>query len=388
MRILTVHNFYQQPGGEDYVFTGESDLLESHGHQVTRFSVHNDAIESLSKLTVARKTLWNQQAADELAQIAKDKRIEVAHFHNTFPLLSPAVYGAVRKAGAAVIQTLHNFRLMCPPGTFFRDGKVCQDCLGRLPIPSIIHKCYRDSRLGSATVTAMTGLHRTLKTWQQKIDRYIVLAEFTRQQFIRGGLPPERLAIKPNFLSPDPGPGTGDGGYALFVGRLTPEKGIDVLVRAAPLIAQHMPLWIVGTGPLSAQIEALAASVPNVRYLAQQPREHVQELMSKAGVLVSPSIWFEAGIPRTIIEAFASATPVAAFDIGASAGLQGEGTGAQIAPTGDAEALARAAIEAAGRPDLRKAARRQYLDHYTPQTNYQRLMEIYHDALTQRHAAG
>lgn len=384
MNILIVHNFYQQPGGEDHVFAGESALLEAHGHRVTRFTVHNDAIDTMSKPLVALNTLWNARAADTLAKEVRDRRIELVHFHNTFPLLSPSVYRAARRAGAAVVQTLHNFRLMCAPGTFFRDGKVCEDCLGRLPVPAVARRCYRDSLAGSATAAAMITLHRGLRTYQRHVDRFIALAEFSRQKFIHAGLPADRISIKPNFLSPDLGPGTGAGGYALFVGRLSAEKGINLLLDAAPLITPHMPLWIVGAGPLAPDVRALAMRQPKVRYLGQQPHAHVQQLMREARVLVSASIWFEAGVPRTIIEAFASGTPVAAFDIGGSATLRGEDTGALIAPLGDAPALAKATIEAGTRPDMRDAARRQFLRHYTPQANYHALMEIYTQALRSR----
>src|SRR5205814_1104988 len=161
------------------------------------------------------------------------QRPRVAHFHNTFPLISPAAYYAARAEGVGVVQTLHNFRLLCPNALFFRDGKVCEDCLGR-PVawPGVVHGCYRGSRAASAATAVMTAAHRALGTWRTAVDVYVALTEFSRQKFIAGGLPAEKIAVKANFVYPDPGPGAGAGGYAVFVGRLSAEKGVETLLAA------------------------------------------------------------------------------------------------------------------------------------------------------------
>uniref|UniRef100_UPI002869EBA4 glycosyltransferase n=1 Tax=Deinococcus sp. TaxID=47478 RepID=UPI002869EBA4 len=207
MNILLVHNFYQQPGGEDVVFRAESSLLSSAGHRVQEYTVTNDDVGQKSKLTLAAHTIWNAGAASRLAQEVRRGGFDVVHFHNTFPLLSPAVYRAVRAAGAATVQTLHNYRLLCANALLFRDGHICEACLGHLPLPAIRHRCYRGSLGASATVAVMQVTHRALGTYDRQVDAYIVLTDFARSKFIEGGLPADRLHVKPNFLAPDPGAG-------------------------------------------------------------------------------------------------------------------------------------------------------------------------------------
>lgn len=163
--VLVVHNHYQRPGGEDQVFAAEAELLQDHGHRVIRFVVHNDRIREASKLRVAVGTIWSAATYRQLRALIRAERPAVAHFHNTFPLLSPSVYYAARAEGVAVVQTLHNFRLLCPNALFFRDGHTCEDCLGRaVPWPAVVHACYRGSRAGSAVVAAMLSVHRALRT--------------------------------------------------------------------------------------------------------------------------------------------------------------------------------------------------------------------------------
>ncbi len=385
MRILLVHNFYQQPGGEDQVFAAEHDLLVSRGHPVRRHVIHNDAINGMSKLTLAARTIHNPVAARDIAEIVAADAIEIVQFHTTVPLISPAAYRAARRAGAAVVQTLHNFRLLCPAATFLRDGRVCTDCLGQSPLPGALHACYRDSRLASATAAAMLIIQRRRGAYTRDVDRYIALTESGRRIFIQGGLPPDRIAVKPNFLDPDPGPGAGAGGYALFVGRLSPEKGIETLLRAAPKITAKMPLKIAGDGPLADAVRAAASSNPKIQWLGRQPPDRIAALMADAAVLLFPSIWFE-GLPRTIIEAFAAGTPVVASDLGAMSTLiTPDHTGELFVP-GDPDALAAAALSIPDRPSMRAAARARYLRLYTPAANHEALMAIYQHALAHRAA--
>src|SRR5262245_40071540 len=171
MRILLVHNFYQQAGGEDQVFADETKLLRDHGDAVEQFTVHNDAVQQMGRLALARRTVWNKDSYRALRDAVRAHHAEIVHFHNTFPLISPAGYKAAHDEGAAVVQTLHNYRLMCPTATFYRDGGVCEDCLGRsIPWPGIAHACYRDSRSASAVVAAMLTVHRARGTWQHAVD--------------------------------------------------------------------------------------------------------------------------------------------------------------------------------------------------------------------------
>src|SRR5437773_765730 len=228
MKILVVHNYYKQAGGEDQCVAAEVEMLQAHGHEVTQYVLHNDAIDRMSRLEVATRTIWSRRAYREIRELIHSHRPEIAHFNNTFPLISPAAYYAARAEKVGVVQTLHNFRLLCPNALFFRAGRVCEDCLGKsIPWPGVVHKCYRGSRAASATTAAMLAVHRMLGTWREAVDTYIALTDFGRQKFIEGGLPPEKIAVKPNFVHPDPGPGAGTGGYAIFVGRLSEEKGLQ-----------------------------------------------------------------------------------------------------------------------------------------------------------------
>ncbi len=387
MKILVVHNFYQQPGGEDQVFADECALLESRGNTVERFSVHNAAVDSMGKLELARRTIWNSAAAAELADKVKQIDAAVVHFHNTFPLISPAAYQAVRKAGAAVVQTLHNYRLICPAATFFREGRVCEDCLGRtVAWPAVSHSCYRGNRSATAAVTAMLSYNRIRGTYKSDVDAYIALTQFSKQKFIEAGFPTAQIHVKPNFVDPDPGPGPGDGGYALFVGRLTEEKGIRFLLDAWKSIGKRLPLKVLGDGPLRAEVEAAAAaSESRIEYLGRMPLPEIYDKMGKASVLVFPSLWYE-GLPRTIVEAFAKGTPVVASRLGSMTELVSPGVNGQLfEPENEVDlALQVAAVLKSG-AEMRSMARKEFEMRYTAAQNYAELMKIYDSAVATRH---
>jgi glycosyltransferase involved in cell wall biosynthesis len=382
VNVVVCHNFYQQPGGEDQVFADETALLESHGHRVIRYTVHNDAVANTGKLALLGKTLWNRAIAREIGELVRRERADVVHFHNTFPLISPAAYYAARKAGAAVVQTLHNYRLLCPGAMFLRDGAVCESCLGRAPIPAVIHKCYRGSRAATAATAAMLMSHRMLSTYRRRVDAYIALSEFGRQKFIAGGLPEDRIAVKPNFVSPDPGVGNGKGGYAVFVGRLAPGKGIETIVEAWTKHSPGIALKVLGDGPLADQVAG-----PNIERLGRKPVAEVYEAIGNAAMLVMPSTWYE-GLPKTLIESFAKGTPVVASRIGTLAEAVEHGrTGLHFVP-GDAADLARQvralAIDATTRSLMRANCRREYESRYTAEQNYRMLNDIYRAALEHR----
>jgi glycosyltransferase involved in cell wall biosynthesis len=385
MRILVAHNYYQQPGGEDPCFAAEVALLRAHGHEVIAHTVHNDAIAGMGRLEVAARTLWNPAAGRELRRLLRAHRPHIAHFHNTFPLLSPAAYHAARAENVRVVQTLHNFRLLCPNALFFRDGRVCEACLGRaLPWPGVVHRCYRGSRAASATVAAMLAVHRALGTWRGTVDAYIALTEFARRKFLDGGLPEDRVVVKPNFVDPDPGRGEGTGGYAVFVGRLSAEKGVETLLAAWQHLGGRVPLKIVGDGPLAATVAQAAASAAGITWLGRRPMEDVYALVGEATCLVVPSACYE-GFPRAVIEAFAKGTPVVASRLGAMAEVVDDGrTGLHFEP-GNARDLAaqvqRLASEPAQRQQLRRAARQEYERKYTAAANYRTLLAIYEQVL-------
>jgi len=293
MKILLAHDYYQWRGGEDAAFEAEADLLDAYGHDVLRFTVHNDQIHQMGRLKLARATIWNRAASQDLRSIIRRERPDVVHFVNTFPLISPAAYYAVRSEGVPVIQEVSNFRLLCVNGFLQRDGHVCETCLGKfVPTAGIVNGCYRNSRLASAAVAAMAAFHRALGTWTDKVDLYMTQTEFARSKLIEGGLPADKIVAKPYFLDPIPDVGAGNGKYALFVGRLSPEKGLGTLLQAWKRLGDRVPLKIVGDGPLAPIVAKAAKQMPGIEPLGFQNMETVYRLMGEAHVLVFPSEWY------------------------------------------------------------------------------------------------
>jgi glycosyltransferase involved in cell wall biosynthesis len=385
LNILVVHNFYQQPGGEDQVFRDEVELLRARGNAVSVFNVHNDEVAGLGKLKLARKTFWNDEAYQQVRDIVRRERIEIAHFHNTFPLISPAAYYGAKAGGAAVVQTLHNFRLHCPAATLFRDGHVCEECLGRaVAWPGVVHKCYRDNLAASATTAGMLAYHRFKGTWNDLVDLYIPLTKFAKRKFVEGGLPESKLFVKPNFVSPDPGERPGGGGYVAFIGRLSAEKGISTLTETwREHLADRIPLKILGDGPLRQLVDDKSVISAGVQWLGRRAMPEVYDILGRAEALIFPSRWYE-GLPRTIIESFACGTPVIASDLGSMAELVRPGVTGQLFEAGNAAQLARHVDELLGDSnrlsDLRRGARATFLRTYTADRNYPMLMEAYQRA--------
>ncbi|HEX3357777.1 MAG TPA: glycosyltransferase [Tepidisphaeraceae bacterium] len=385
--MIVAHNFYKQAGGEDEVFASEISLLQSRGHEVHKFIMRNDDIELMGKLAMFGTTLWNGDAKRKLANLVRETRAELVHFHNTFPLMSPAVYYAARDAGAAVVQTLHNYRLSCPASTFYRDGKLCEDCLGKIPWRAVKHNCYR-GRGTSAVSATMLGVHRAMGTYRNAVDAYVALSEFAKNKFIEGGLPADKMYVKANFVNPDPGAGTGDGGYMIFVGRLTEEKGILTLLSAWRELNGACQLKIVGDGPLKLEVEKAAQEIPGIEYLGRRPLSEVCDLIGRAGALVFPSVWYE-GMPRTIVESFAKGTPVIASKLGTMAEMIEDGVSGWLFTPGNASELAAAVKRAVNEPaiaNIRGAARREFETNYTAGRNYDCLMHIYAKAMERRDA--
>ncbi|HUP02327.1 MAG TPA: glycosyltransferase family 4 protein [Gemmatimonadota bacterium] len=384
MKVLLVHNSYQQPGGEDQVFRSEGALLEEYGHEVLRYTDHNRRLEELNPLESAAATLWNRGSYRQVAALIQRERPDILHAHNTFPLISPAVYYAAQAAGVPVVQTLHNYRFLCPQSDFLRDGSVCEDCLGKTaPWPGVLHACYRGSRVASGGVAAMLTLHRLLGTYARRVDAYIALTEFGRRKFIEGGLPAEKLHVKPNFVHPDPGTGQGRGGFALYVGRLSPAKGIGTMLSAWEKMGDSVPLRIAGDGPLDSVVASRTERLRNVEWLGRRSRAEVLALMRDAAILVFPSEWYE-GCPLVIGEAFASGLPVVASDLGAMATIIEDGrTGLHFRPR-DADDLADKIGWVFSHPEevraMRGRARAEFEAKYTAERNYAQLMKIYRQA--------
>jgi glycosyltransferase involved in cell wall biosynthesis len=392
VKILVVHNAYQQRGGEDAVVGAEARLLEAHGHAVVRYERHNDELRgrgALGGIGAGIETVWSSRAFREVRELIGKERPDVAHFHNTFPLISPSAYYACSRLGVPVVQTLHNYRLWCPAGKFLRDGRVCEACLGRNAWPGVVYGCYRGSRAATAATAAMLAVHRGIGSWQTKVDVYIALSEFTRRKFIECGLPAERIVVKPNFVAGDLAPKTPPGSYVLFVGRLSEEKGPQLLLSAWRSMHTKVPLRIAGDGPLLEKLsrEVRDCSLAQIELVGHRTADEVRALMHGARVLVFPSIWYE-GFPMTIAEAFAGGLPVIASQLGSMAEIvQGGVTGLHFEP-GSAVDLAAKVEWAWDHPEelarMGRAARAEYEAKYQPSTNYEMLMDIYRGAMAHR----
>jgi glycosyltransferase involved in cell wall biosynthesis len=392
MNVLLIHNAYQQPGGEDVVVAQEGRLLEQHGHKVTLYARSNHELDTLSfaqRLGLVNRIISATDSKLAVRGILRELRPDVVHVHNTFALVSPSVYEACQQEDVPVVQTLHNYRLLCPAATFYRDGKICQKCITHGLLSSVRHACYRDSRLMSGAIALMLKTHRARQTWNRRIDAYIALSRFAKNKFVQCGLPASKIYVKPNFVEPDPGERAHSGDYALFVGRLSPEKGLSTLVKAWEQLPAKVPLVIAGDGPIRPLLETEVANagLRCIRFAGQLKRDGIYELMKKAAFLVVPSVW-EEPFGLIVAEAFACGTPV----LGASIGgiqemLDDQITGLRFT-SGDPNALAKKVAWAWDHlPQLAamgKAARRVYENRYTGSANYRLLMEIYASAIADR----
>jgi glycosyltransferase involved in cell wall biosynthesis len=315
VRILQVHTRYRERGGEDAVVKAEAELLRAAGHEVVQWQAQNPQGTSGAVAALALSP-WNFRAARSLGRVATRRRPQVAHVHNTWFAMSPSVLPALRRAGVPVVMTLHNYRLLCANGVLFRDGRPCEDCIGTHPWHGLRHRCYRDSALQSLPAAGTIAFHGLLGTWRREVSLFLALNEFSRARFVRGGLPPERIHVKPNFVA-DPGPRTVPNSASptvLYVGRLVAEKGLGVLLEAWRRAAVgSLELVIVGDGPMRPALQRLA--VPGVRFAGRLPAEEVRRRMLAARALVLPSLSYEVQ-PMAALEAVAAGVPVLASDIG------------------------------------------------------------------------
>jgi glycosyltransferase involved in cell wall biosynthesis len=394
--IIVAHNYYQLRGGEDAVFEAETDLLERHGVRVVRYAVHNDSANTMSVLSLAQKTLWNRSACKEIEQLIRheqsNSRRVILHAHNTLPLISPAIHRTASALHVPTIQTLHNYRLFCANALFYRKGEVCEDCMGKvLPIAGMRHACYRGSRIASAGVVGMNALHHAVQTWQKHISRYVVFTEFGKSKCIDGGLPSDRITVKPHAVEHDPGAEYAKKPIALFVGRLSPEKGIMILLRAWQILhitnalPKYAELHIIGDGPDRAQAERFIGEqqIGSVRLLGQQAQSAVYSAMRSARLLVYPSQLYET-FGKSMIESFACATPVVASGIGAMREIVHHGkTGFHAeytSPQSFAESIARL-WHHPQYEDFCKNARSEFETHYTAEQAWKRLAGLYQSVL-------
>jgi glycosyltransferase involved in cell wall biosynthesis len=387
MRVVVVHNRYRsaQPSGENLVVDQEAMLLRRAGHEVIPYERESDEIErypALRKALLPARVLWSPEDRQQLSALLAAERPDVVHVHNTFPLMSPSVLAACRDHGVPVVATLHNFRLLCANAQLLRAGGPCELCVGRVPWRAVLHRCYRGSALASAPIAAGIQVHRSRQTWTAGITTFIATTEFVKGRYVAGGFPAERIRVKPNLVPRPAYHRAGAGEYALFLGRLSPEKGVDLLLDAwTPRLGQ---LLVVGDGPSRPELEALAARHGNtVRFLGSQPHERSMQLLAGARALVVASRWYET-FSLVTVEAYAHSVPVLAPALGVFPDLVRDGTTGLLFTPGNTRDLGDKLLrmlDPAASWRMGEAARRLYETTYTPERNLTALLAIYHDAI-------
>lgn len=388
MKILVAHNRYLFRGGEDVVFEAETQLLRDKGHEVLCLEEDNARIGAIGALRSAARAVWSRESYRRVVDRIGEFRPDILHVHNFHPLLSPSIFHAARAGGVPSVLTLHNYRLICLGGQLLRNGRICEDCLSaRSHLPGVFHRCYRNSLGASGATAAMLNVHRWKGTWRKAVGRYIAVSNFARETFIRGGLPAERVVVKPHFISRDPGIGEGSRDYALFLGRLSHEKGLSVLLDAWDEVRPPYKLLIAGDGPDRERVTERTRGMANVECLGQVPSEQALHLLQTARYLVFPSIVYET-FGLSILEAYAAGTPVIATRLGSMRELVEEGTTGHLFAPGDARDLAEKLrwcdAHADAVREMGRNGRRLFETRFTADRNHDQLMRIYADAMADR----
>lgn len=392
LRVLVVHNRYrsEQPSGENNVVDQEVALLADGGHDVSLFERRSDDIAVMSlpaKVAVPLRVPWNRAVRAELTAKLRAERPDVVHIHNTFPLLSPSVVAACVDAGVPAVATLHNYAMVCPPGTLYRDGHVCTDCVGGAPLPAVRHGCYRGSRV--ATLPMAASLMANRRRWWSDVTRFFCISGAQRKILVDAGMPADRLSVKHNFVA-DPGlRRSGSGEHVLFLGRLTAEKGVSLLMAAWDRIAASgglgVPLVLAGTGPMQDEVAQWAQGRDDVRYVGLQDKAQCQDLAVRASAVVAPSVWLEA-FGLVVVEAMAAGVPAVAADHGAFPELVEDGVTGLLHRPDDAGSLAESLRSVVGvrNAEMGLAARRRYEEGFTPAVGLERLIAGYQAAIASR----
>lgn len=387
MKVLVVHNRYrsEQPSGENNVVDAEVSLLAEGGHKVSLFERRSDDIAQMSlprKAVVPAMVPWNPAVRKELAARLRASRPDVVHIHNTFPLLSPSVVAACADAGVPAVATLHNYTMVCPPGTLHRDGHICTECVGGSPLPAVKHGCYRGST--AATLPMAASMVANRRRWWTGISRFFCISAAQRDLLVSAGMPGERMAVKHNFVT-DPGVRrTGDGSHVLFLGRVTEEKGVGLLMRAWDRLggALGVPLVIAGTGPMQDEVATWAATRSDVSYVGLQNKAECRALTADAVAVVAPSTWLEA-FGLVVVEAMAAGVPTVAAAHGAFPELVEDGVTGLLHQPNDATSLADRLREVVGdrNREMGDAARVRYEKDFTPSVGLDRLITGYQAAI-------
>jgi glycosyltransferase involved in cell wall biosynthesis len=384
MRILFLHNRYIYRGGEDESRGQEIAMLRARGEEVLDYALDNAEIKSKNLVTIGLRSVWNADEAARVKDLIRSTKPDLMKVDNFFPLLSPSIFHAAKEMGVPTVLSVRNYRLVCPSANLFRDGHICTTCVGsKVALAAIQHRCYRQSYLQSAAVVASNAYAHLRGVWTDSVDRYIAVSSFVKQQLVAGGFPESKIVIKPNFIS-DSGVGDGSGGYGLFVGRLTEEKGVRSLLNAWPHIPQSVPLKIIGDGPLEPVVRQAAEADPRIEYVGRKSLTEVCDYLEKAAFLIFPSEWYEP-FGRTIVEAYSKGTPVIAALTKPMNAMVEEGITGLLYKPGDSKDLASTVsilmTDSERLIQMRAHARARYLAAYTEDQNYLQLMEIFNQCI-------
>jgi glycosyltransferase involved in cell wall biosynthesis len=387
MRVLQVHNQYVSGlGGEDTVVRLEAELLRSHGDEVRQLIVSSSELKNVGTLRLLQagiSSVWSRSGYESTAKAVKEFKPDVVHVHNTFPILSPSVYYAARRNGASVVQTLHNYRIVCTNGLLLRNQMPCEDCVGRAKWRGLAHRCYHGSAGISASVVAIQTTHRTAGTYRHEVDAYIALTEFQRKIFIREGLSPEGIHVKPNFTASAVSPGDirERKDQIVFAGNVCREKGTDLLLEAwARVRPEGYRLLLLGDGPSRAELQQRYASDGSVIWMGFQPAAEVARVLAESRYIAVCSRWYET-FCLVLLEAFSAGTPAIAPNHAAFPALMEGGKCGFLFEPSNLDSLAgalRSAISA-GESEWREQSNVALAKagEYGPDANYLRLMEIY-----------
>lgn len=388
MKVLLIHNFYRSlsPSGEDTVYRNEVELLRRHGIRVITYENNNDDIaRSHGKMKAAMNTIWSGQTYKNMRALIRKEKPDIAHIHNIWYAISPSAYYACRDEGVPVVQTVHNFRMFCANGLLMRDGRTCEECVGKMPWRALVRGCYNSSRVQSVPIALTEMAHGIMKTWTDRVDVFIALTEFGKKKLAACGLPENRIAVKPNFLLDPPShSGTYDN-QIVFIGRLSSEKGILVLLNAFKALSSTnggVLLNIIGDGPLRKQVEKRIHSegINNIHVSGRKDSKRSMESLGKAAFMVMPTICYEM-FPLTTIEAFACGKAVVASRIGAMEEIVRDGkTGIFFEPGSTIDCAAKMKWMVENRDaciEMGRNARYEFESKYSADKNFEMVMKIY-----------
>lgn len=386
MKILVIHNQYLEKGGEDRVVDAEIKMLKDSGNQVVCYKCSNNDIKSFGffkKIKFLFKDInWNRKSYEEIKKMAREEKPDLAHIHNIFIYLSPSVYFALKETGIPVVQTLHNYRLICLKGTFYANNRICEDCLSGSCMRAVFKRCWRGSFILSAFLARMLYKNTKSKMFQENVDAFITLSEFSRNKFKQAGFPEEKLFVKSNFVDFRLNEEKKEN-YGLFLGRLVDYKGVDALLKAYAKLDKHY-LKIIGGGPMFDEVRKRIKNSKNIQLLGMLPYGEAMDYLRKAAFVVFPSECYE-NMPLTIIESLASGTPVIASNLGAMKELVEDNITGLLFKTQDPEDLVKKIRFLTDNNELyekmKANARKRYEAKFTKQINCDNLMNIYNKAI-------